>query len=357
MYHQYHIFPIHITYLSYLQYIPYIYPTHHIFTIHFPYIPYIYHIYHIYHIFTTYFPYILYIYHIYHIFTTHTTYLPYLPHISHIYYIFTIFTLYLPYISHIYYIFTIYTIHLPYLPSMHQNWKCSTYPSCKCCSILRSVNQSIWCCIARTSSTNHSHIHWQIFQNGHHLDVIHAQQTMPIHLCNSNINLSHCNCTICMLQMLSLVTVWPRNPQADSNIKGSGKVHCGCGSGRRRNCSVFCRVKREKQTRCNYMVFIIKLLSQHVLGIIMPVIRRTRVCTAACSVLHWLWWPWLCGAGNSNFHSAHSSCPSSTQPDITTSAEHHMRQCTLVLLMMGIMMPETCWDRKAKQSRYRPVVA
>ena len=29
------------------------------------------------------------------------------------------------------------------------------------------------------------------------------------------------------------------------------------------------------------------------------------------------------------------------------SAEHHMRQAvhTLVLLMMGIMMPETCWDR------------
>ena len=28
------------------------------------------------------------------------------------------------------------------------------------------------------------------------------------------------------------------------------------------------------------------------------------------------------------------------------SAEHHMRQCTrLFLLKMGIMMPETCWDR------------
>ena len=44
-------------------------------------------------------------------------------------------------------------------------------------------------------------------------------------------------------------------------------------------------------------MFIIKLLSQHVSGIIMPIIRRTRVCTAACDVLHWLWWLWLCGAG------------------------------------------------------------
>ena len=33
-------------------------------------------------------------------------------------------------------------------------------------------------------------------------------------------------------------------------------------------------------------MFIIKLLSQHVSGIIMPIIRRTRVCTAAYGVLH-----------------------------------------------------------------------
>jgi len=43
-------------------------------------------------------------------------------------------------------------------------------------------------------------------------------------------------------------------------------------------------------------MFIIKLLSQHVSGIIMPVIRRTRVCSAAYGVLLWLWWLWLCGA-------------------------------------------------------------
>ena len=44
-------------------------------------------------------------------------------------------------------------------------------------------------------------------------------------------------------------------------------------------------------------MFIIRLLSQHVSGIIMPIIRRTRVCTAAYGVLHWLCWLWLCGAG------------------------------------------------------------
>ena len=109
---------------------------------------------------------------------------------------------------------------------------------------------------------------------------------------------------------------------------------------------------RDQQDATNLM-FIIKLLSQHVSGIIMPFIRRTRVCTAAYGVLHWLWWLWLCGAGtravsrtvtftvhtarvpsphnhshhnhrscvhcecycsNSIFHNAHSPRPSSTQP-------------------------------------------
>ena len=54
--------------------------------------------------------------------------------------------------------------------------------------------------------------------------------------------------------------------------------------------------ERNRQYATNLM-FIIKLLSQHVSGIIMPIIRRTRVCTAAYGVLHWLWWLWLCGAG------------------------------------------------------------
>jgi len=49
------------------------------------------------------------------------------------------------------------------------------------------------------------------------------------------------------------------------------------------------------------MKLIRRLLSnfiyQHVSGIIMPFIRRTRLCAAAYGVLHWLWCLWLCGAG------------------------------------------------------------
>jgi len=45
------------------------------------------------------------------------------------------------------------------------------------------------------------------------------------------------------------------------------------------------RRKRNQQDATNLM-FIIKLLSQYVSGIITPIIRRTRVCAAAHGVLH-----------------------------------------------------------------------
>ena len=53
--------------------------------------------------------------------------------------------------------------------------------------------------------------------------------------------------------------------------------------------TIIFRVKREKnQQDATNLMFIIKLLSQHVSGIIMSIIRRKRVCTAAYGVLHWL---------------------------------------------------------------------
>jgi len=50
--------------------------------------------------------------------------------------------------------------------------------------------------------------------------------------------------------------------------------------------------ERNQQDATNQM-FIIKLLSQHVSGITIPIIRRARLCTTAYGVLHW-----LSGAGN-----------------------------------------------------------
>ena len=103
--------------------------------------------------------------------------------------------------------------------------------------------------------------------------------------------------------------------------------------------------ERNQQDAANLM-FIIKLLSQHVSGIIMPIFRRTRLCTAACGVLHWLWWLWLCGAGTRAVCTVKVTVRSVPAP-------HNHSQCrtpygavhTFVLLMMGIMMPETCWDK------------
>jgi len=48
------------------------------------------------------------------------------------------------------------------------------------------------------------------------------------------------------------------------------------------------RAKREKPTNPTNLMFIIELISQHVSGIIMPIFRRTRLCTTLYGVLHWL---------------------------------------------------------------------
>ena len=90
----------------------------------------------------------------------------------------------------------------------------------------------------------------------------------------------------------------------------------------------------------------------------MPIIRRTRPCTTACGVLHCLCWLRLCGAGMRAvcnvwkllldwFHTVQTA----RIPSPHNRSQH--KQCRtphavvqgLVLLMMDIMMPETCWDR------------
>jgi len=123
------------------------------------------------------------------------------------------------------------------------------------------------------------------------------------------------------------------------------------------SCDVNVGWRERNQQDATNLMFIIKLLSEHVSGIIMPIIRRTRRCITAYGVLHWLCWLWLCGAGsqavctvwkpNSNLHTVHTAC----DPAPHNHSQHN--QCRtpyavihgLVLLMMGIMMPKTCWDR------------
>ena len=77
-------------------------------------------------------------------------------------------------------------------------------------------------------------------------------------------------------------------------------------------------------------MFILIRLTQHVSGIIMPIIRRTGcVNNCMCSV---------------HCVKAHSSCPNFARLQPTQPGILHMQLFTQpVLLMMGIMMPETCW--------------
>ena len=85
------------------------------------------------------------------------------------------------------------------------------------------------------------------------------------------------------------------------------------------------RVKRERnQQDATNLIFIIKLRSQHVSGIVMPFIRRIIPCPAAFGVLHWLcrlWlavvvWSYVLSCVHSvKLHTAHDTAPNNhSQP-------------------------------------------
>jgi len=114
------------------------------------------------------------------------------------------------------------------------------------------------------------------------------------------------------------------------------------------------KVKRANQQDATNSMFIIKVLPQHVSVIIMPIIRRIRPCPTACGVLPGCvgcGWLWSCGdalwAVCTLVHTAHNAAqqdhsqPQPTHPGRTPHAVGH----GLILLMMGIMMIETCWGR------------
>jgi hypothetical protein len=76
--------------------------------------------------------------------------------------------------------------------------------------------------------------------------------------------------------------------QSETNVlfAVARKVACPALKWRTNTHTALGRRERNQQDATNLM-FIIKLLSQHVSGIIMPIIRRRRVCTFAYGVLHW----------------------------------------------------------------------
>jgi hypothetical protein len=95
-------------------------------------------------------------------------------------------------------------------------------------------------------------------------------------------------------------------------------------------------------------MFIIKLLSQHVSGIILPIIRRTRPRVVAYGVL--VVWRWVVSCVHCVKVTVRTvtfiQCTQlMTQLHTTTASTTRTPYAVthgLVLLMMGIMMPETC---------------
>ena len=79
-------------------------------------------------------------------------------------------------------------------------------------------------------------------------------------------------------------------------------------------------------------MFIYNRLTQHVSGIIMPIVRRTD-CIKPRLVLAWMCWLRLYGAGTRlTPHNRSQHIQANTTRDFIQS----------VLLTMGILMPETC---------------
>jgi len=100
---------------------------------------------------------------------------------------------------------------------------------------------------------------------------------------------------------------------------------------------------RENQQDATNSIFLIKFLSRHISGIIMHIVRRIRPCllhAVFCTVCVGHGWLWSWGSALIHIHAD----PQPTQPGRTPHTVGH----GLILLMICIMMPETCWDRSLK---------
>ena len=118
------------------------------------------------------------------------------------------------------------------------------------------------------------------------------------------------------------------------------------------------RAKRERnQQVATSLMFIIKLLSQHVSGIIMPIIRRTtptpntpdltdiriryHLNTTAYTYTHEIPTVFTTHYSTQIHYGSHILW----FPPLLQCRTPYVVVHSLVLLMMCIMMPETCWDR------------
>ena len=91
------------------------------------------------------------------------------------------------------------------------------------------------------------------------------------------------------------------------------------------DCALLLICANKMLTRCNrWFLLQILLLAQHVSGTIMPIVRSSRVL-----------YRWLLPAAPHHTDNLKTKAPN-------TAGSSHLYN-TLELLMMGIMVPETCW--------------
>ena len=83
-------------------------------------------------------------------------------------------------------------------------------------------------------------------------------------------------------------------------------------------------VKREKTNKMQQSNVYYQLLSRHVLGIIMPVFRRTKTVVTACGVLRWFCWMWLVAVvGHCVVSASYNAAPHNRyQPHPAEPAQH-----------------------------------
>jgi len=90
-------------------------------------------------------------------------------------------------------------------------------------------------------------------------------------------------------------------------------------------------------------LLLILLLAQHVSGATMPIIRSSRVLYSGCSLWYFVLWFAGCCSILQTGHITLSSTPDQLLENHRT--KYHRQQPlynTLELLMMGIVVPETC---------------
>ena len=142
---------------------------------------------------------------------------------------------------------------------------------------------------------SHYQFHFDLYQSGPFRQPKTFWQSMKQAHNSSSVPTIRCDITSSILLLFNIrihfLHVYPQVPSSKY------PRYYLCSMGDETECAMldtFCSFwwRKRNQKDATNLMFVMKHVSQHVSGIIMPIIRRTRVCSDSYGVLHW-----LCGAG------------------------------------------------------------